>query len=357
MSPEWRLLQDTVHEARHHFAVEEAIARLLDQGKSPPTLRLRRVFPAVFVGVHQNTWSEVNVDYCREHGIQIVRRMNGGGAVYHEMGSFCFSAFFLRDSFSHSDAELYRFFAVPVICTLADYGIQGEFGGRNDILVGNRKIYGSAQFSCYRAFVQSGTFLVNMDFEAMERALTPPPEKFAGKTAQSIRERVTSLSCETGKTLDVLEVMERFASHFSEVFGIKLTPGNLTPAENDLAEELFYKKYSTDEWNFGSPLQYQVTVAERSSDGIIMLSADIEANKLKNVRITGDLLLVNHEVLVKLEDSLTGKNIQDAELIVQNSPLSLNVVETLKQLLQKLAFEMTAVSSSRLRESENGQNH
>ena len=74
--------------------MEEALARLVDEGQTPPTLRLRRVRPAVFVGVHQNTWAEANVAYCQEHGIQIVRRMNGGGAVYHEMGSFCFLGFF-----------------------------------------------------------------------------------------------------------------------------------------------------------------------------------------------------------------------------------------------------------------------
>ncbi len=121
---EWRLLQDGVNEARHHFAVEEALARLVDDGHTPPTLRLRQVHPAVFVGVHQNTPSEVDVAYCRAHDIQIVRRMNGGGAVYHEMGSFCFSAFFRRDLLTQSDEGLYRLFAAPVIRTCADYGIQ-----------------------------------------------------------------------------------------------------------------------------------------------------------------------------------------------------------------------------------------
>lgn len=147
MGTEWRLLNDGIHEARHHFAMEEALARLVDEGHTPPTLRLRQVYPAVFVGVHQNTWSEVDVAYCRAHNIQIVRRMNGGGAVYHEMGSFCYSAFFPRNLFPQSDAELYRLFAAPVMRTCEGYGISTHFEGRNDLLVGNRKIYGTAQFS------------------------------------------------------------------------------------------------------------------------------------------------------------------------------------------------------------------
>jgi lipoate-protein ligase A len=149
MSIEWRLLEDGIHEARHHFAVEEALARLVDEGHSPPTLRLRRVKPAVFVGVYQNTWAEVNVAYCRAHNIQIVRRMNGGGAVYHEMGSFCYSAFFRRDLFPQSDEELYRVFAGPAIRTCADYGVSADFHGRNDVLAGGRKSDGSAQISWY----------------------------------------------------------------------------------------------------------------------------------------------------------------------------------------------------------------
>ena len=108
MLPEWRLLRDGITEAQHHFAVEEALARLVDENHSPPTLRMRQ--PSVFVGTYQNTWSEVDVAYCRDHNIQIVRRANGGGAVYHEMGSFCFSAFFRRDLFSQSEGELYRLF-------------------------------------------------------------------------------------------------------------------------------------------------------------------------------------------------------------------------------------------------------
>jgi lipoate---protein ligase len=163
MSTEWRLLDDGIHEARHHFAMEEALARLVDEGASPPTFRLRQVNPAVFVGVFQNTWSEVDVDYCQANHIQIVRRANGGGAVYHEMGSFCFSAFFRREVFPQSEEELYHLFATLAIRTCADYGVNAQFHGRNDVLVGERKIYGSAQFAWYDAFVQSGTFLVNID--------------------------------------------------------------------------------------------------------------------------------------------------------------------------------------------------
>jgi lipoate---protein ligase len=348
---EWRLLHDGINEAQHHFAVEEALARLVDECHSPPTLRMRQVHPAVFVGVYQNTWSEVDVAYCRAHNIQIVRRANGGGAVYHEMGSFCFSAFFRRDLLPQSEAELYRLFAGPAIRTCADYGVQAHFHGRNDVLVGERKIYGSAQFAIYNAFVQSGTFLVNMDFDEMERALTPPALKFEGKPARSIQERVTSLSREVGHELETREVINRFADHTKDVLGIRLVPGDLSSEEQAMAAELLAVKYSTDDWNLGSRPEYQVTMADRAEEGVISLSANMEGETIRKARITGDLLLSDRSWLEKLEHALTNCTLQEAYSAIQAAPLPAGIRESLFRLLARLAGEVAAVSSSKSKEN------
>jgi lipoate-protein ligase A len=345
MSAEWRLLDDGIHEARHHFAMEEALARLVDEGRSPPTFRLRQVNPAVFVGAYQDTWSEVDVAYCRDHGIQIVRRANGGGAVYHEMGSFCFSAVFRRDFFPQSDEELYPLFASLAIQTCADYGVEAQYHGRNDVLARGRKLYGSAQLSWYDAFIHSGTFLVNIDLDAMERALTPPALKFAGKSARSIRERVTTLSSEVGRVLDPHEVMGRLTGHAANVLGIELIPGDLTSDEQALAAELLAVKYSTDEWNLGFRPEYQVMVADRAAEGVITLSADMESGTIRKARITGDLLLSDRSALDALEQSMTGCSLEGARAAAQTAPLSASIRESMVRLLVKLAQEVSAVSS------------
>jgi lipoate-protein ligase A len=345
MSAEWRLLDDGIHDARHHFAMEEALARLVDEGCSPPTFRLRQVTPAVFVGVYQDTWAEVDVAYCQDHGIQIVRRANGGGAVYHEMGSFCFSAVFRRDFFSQSDEELYSLFASLATRTCADYGVEAEYHGRNDVLARGRKIYGSAQLSWYNAFIHSGTFLVNIDLDAMERALTPPALKFAGKSARSIRERVTTLSQEVGRELDTREVMSRLAGHAAGALGVQLVPGGLTPEEQALAEELLAVKYSTDAWNLGSRPEYQVMVADRAAESVITLSADVAGDTIQKVRITGDLLLNDRRKLEALEQSLAGCSLPEARAGVQAAPLAVGIRDSLDRLLEKLAQEVTTVSA------------
>lgn len=350
MRSDWRLLQDDIHEARHHFAAEEAIARLLDEGHSPPTLRLRRVYPSVFIGVHQDAYSEVDVDYCLANNIQIVRRMNGGGAVYQEMGSFCFSAFFRLDTFGVDQNELYRVFAEPVIRTCADYGVHAHFGGRNDVLVGNRKIYGSAQFSCYQAFVQSGTFLVNMNFDAMARCLTPPALKFAGKPVRSIQERVTSLSREVGREIDTQEVMDHFACHFSKAMQVQLKPEDLTVKERELTEKLFKVKYGTERWNFGSQMEFQITVAEKTEEGVISISADVEGNVLQKISIHGDILFHQRQSLDDLANLLSGNSIIGAAAVLQEYELPIGIRESLLRLLEKLDKEISDLTIKRSQE-------
>jgi len=336
MSPEWRLLRDGITDAHHHFAVEEALVRLVDEGGSPPTLRLRQVRRAVFVGLYQDAWSAVDVDYCRQHEIKIVRRANGGGAVYHDLGSFCTSAFFPRAAFPQSGEELYRLFARPVIRTCADYGVTAYFHGRNDVLVGERKIYGSAQIIWYDTFVQSGTFLVNIDFDVMDRALTPPAPKFADKPARSVKERVTSLAREAGRALDTDEVIGRFVANFAQVLGIRLVPDALTPRERELADELLAVKYGTDEWNFGLRRAYSTTASTRAKDGVVSLSTDVEGDIVRAVRIGGDFLLGDRRALERLERALAGRCIEEAQDVVRAAQLSPDMKEALVALLAEV---------------------
>lgn len=350
MSAEWRLVIDTIYEARHHFAMEEALARLVDEGHTPPTLRLRRVNPSVFIGVHQNTWAEVDVEYCREHGIQIVRRMNGGGAIYQEMGSFCFSAFFRRELFTQSDDELYLLFAQPVIRTCADYGVNASYSGRNDIQVENRKLYGCAHFSWYRAHVQSGTFLVNMNFEAMAKALTPSAIKFSGKPFERIQDRVTSLSAEVGQELYTREVMDRFADHVADVLGIQLLADNLTEQEQSLALELLESKYDTENWNFGSEIEYQLSVAERTEEGVLSLSADFEGKTIKKARITGDILRYSRKDLETIEHLMRGISIQEVSSRIDELPFPESLIVTINRLLKKLDEQVSDITTRQPKE-------
>lgn len=314
----WRLLDDGITEAHHHFAVEEALARLLDEGRSPPTLRLRRVQRAVFVGVSQDVWAEVDVDFCRTHGVKIVRRMNGGGAVYHDVGSFCYSAFFPRTFFATAgDRDLFYLFAQPVLHTCSEYGVSAQISGRNDITVGGRKIYGSAQMAWYTAFVQSGTFLVDIDFEMMWKTLKPSALKFADKEVKTIYDRVTSLNRELGQAVPVTAVMARLAHHFAATLDLTLEPGDLTTEERALAEQLWHEKYATDAWNFGERRTWSTRQATKTPLGILMLALELEGELIRSAQVTGDLLLTDGgAALTRIAMALRGVPLAEAPLRV-----------------------------------------
>jgi lipoate-protein ligase A/predicted transcriptional regulator len=210
--PQWRLLRDGVLDPFLHFAVEEAIVRGVDEGTSPETLRLRQVDPSVFIGVYyQEPDEDVNLAWCEERGIPIIRRQNPGGAVYQDRGSFCYSATFRRDQFERwgmSDAGgLYEKAGRAVVNACAANGATAKARPVNDVEIDGRKVYGSAQLDWYGAFVHSGTFLVHTDIEAMSPALKPSMLKFADKASSSIRERVVNLAEAAGRALQVGHVM------------------------------------------------------------------------------------------------------------------------------------------------------
>ncbi len=340
----WRLLHDGITDAHHHFAVEETLARLLDEGLSPPTLRLRRVRHAVFVGVTQDVYAEVDVDYCRANGIKIVRRMNGGGAVYHDVGSFCYSAFFPRAHFAtYSDKELFHLFAQPVIRTCADYGLQAQESGRNDVVVNGRKIYGSAQMAWYDAFVQSGTFLVDIDFETMWRALKPSALKFADKSVKTIYDRVTSLNRELGRAVPVEEVMDRLAQHIAESLNVTLVPGELTDEERALAEQLWREKYATDAWTYGERRVYSLQQATKTPLGIIQLALDVEEGVLRAAHISGDVLLTDGGACLKR----AAEALRDVSLSTAAERLqAVDMPDILRTALQNLLRDIASNQSS-----------
>lgn len=337
----WRLLDDGITDAYHHFAVEETLARLVDEGHSPPTLRLRQVRRAVSVGVVQDPYAEVDVEFCRAHEVSIVRRMNGGGTVYHDVGSFCYSAFFPRVYFPASDAELFGLFARPVLRTCADYGLAATMGGRNDGLVDGRKIYGSAQMAWYDTFVQSGTFLVAIDFDMMAQTLKPSALKFADKSARTIYDRVTSLSRELGYTVPVTEVESRFVANFAAEFGIMLEPGDLTLGEHDLAAELLQVKYGTDGWNLGKRQTFSVSQAAKTPLGIVTLALDMDGDTICAARLGGDLLLTDGgAALAALGAALSNTSLTAAPDLVARTSVPEEIRMALVRLLRESAAAM-----------------
>lgn len=248
-----RFLELDVQSARMNMAIDEAIMMSLKKGEVPPTLRLYRWNPsAVSIGTFQGMTEEVDLRYCETNGIDYIRRITGGGAVYHDFeGEITYSIILPKGHRLAPDdiLESYEVLCRGVVHGLELLGIDSEFKPINDIVAGGKKISGNAQTRRHSCVLQHGTTLLDLDVEIMFSVLKVPREKISDKMIADVKERVTSIRELLERDVRIEELEEALAQGFSEALEVDLVPGELTNPESSLATDLAREKYGTDEWN------------------------------------------------------------------------------------------------------------
>ena len=310
----WRLLDTPPMSAAENMALDDALVELKGEGRSPDTIHFLQFSPrAVLVGFHQAVSEEVRTGYCLEHGIDVNRRITGGGAIFFDESQLgweviCDKAFF---GVKIPHAGLFRTLCDPVVSALARLGIKAEFRPRNDIEVNGRKISGTGGTDSGDAFLFQGTMLTDFDVDTMLRSLKIPIEKLKAKEIDSVKERVTCLKWELGYTPPIEELKRVVAAGFEEKLGIRLEPGGLSAEE----EDLFRKKveyYRSAEWiDHVKPRAGKkdvIQAAYKSDAGMVRFTfvVDLAARRLKDVYITGDFLSFPPRALFDLEAALRG---------------------------------------------------
>jgi lipoate---protein ligase len=336
----WRLLEDGITDPFLHFAVEETLLRRVSEGKSQPTFRLRQVVPSVFVGVFQDPREDADVDYCREHGIPIVRRPNPGGAVYQDGGSFCYSAFFPKHpTFAllgiQETHDLYRVMGEVVVAWCEGFGVTARAAPVNDVEVGGRKLYGSAQIEMGEAVVHSGTFLIDTDIDAMEAALRPSLLKFADKGFVSVRDRVLNLAAAAGHPISIPDAMHRLVKETETRLPVVLAPGELTIEERQEAQELFETKYAREEWSFPKRKPLVTTLATKAPSGVVMLDLELEGDRIEGMDVRGDFLLERQDLLASLLAGVKGQALPAAMAMIRQGGLPADLSIALLHLLEE----------------------
>ena len=237
--------------------------------------------PAIIVGLFQNSLAEINLDYVKEKNIKVVRRLTGGGAVFHDLQNLNFT-------FVESNSKgNFRTFTQPIIEVLNGIGVDARFEGRNDLMIDGRKFSGNAQCVSNGRMLHHGTLLFDTAMTDMSNALKVNPLKFEDKAVKSVCKRVTNISEHLKSPMTVLQFADLIMKHIMETREncqlYEFTDEDLV-AINKLRDE----KYSTWEWNFGHSPKYSFSKMIRATGGNIEMHLQTEKGIISAVKIYGD---------------------------------------------------------------------
>jgi lipoate-protein ligase A len=245
----WRLLPLRTDDAFTAMAIDEALLRLNARGRIPNTLRFWRWLPsAVSLGYFQDAEREVDFEAARRYRVDVVRRITGGGAVFHDYdGELTYSLVCREGDVPADIIESYRLICGGLVRGLERLGLRAEFRPVNDVQVDGKKISGSAQTRRWGSVLQHGTILIAPNVRLMFELLRVSREKISDKFIASVYERVTTIEREMGSKPSFEEVRKAMAAGFEDSLGIELHEGGLTGEELELATNL-KPKYSSREW-------------------------------------------------------------------------------------------------------------
>ena len=236
---------------------------------------------SVILGRNQNAYAEVNLPFVEENAIPVVRRLTGGGAVFHDLGNLNFTFIVPRERCPEMD---FGRFVRPVAQALREMGVPAELSGRNDLVADGRKISGNAQCVWRDRVMHHGTLLVDADLSFMDGALRADADKLKSKGIKSVRSRVGNLA-EYVPGLDAEGLMRRLEEYF---LGEGAETAVFTAEQRAGIERLAEEKYRTWEWNFGASGSFGQTVRRRFPYGSVQLSFSSEGGVLTDVRLSGD---------------------------------------------------------------------
>lgn len=305
----WRLLDTGSLTAAENMALDEVLLELRAEGRVPPTLRFLQFSPScVLVGHHQSVDEEVRLDYCRSNGIEINRRLTGGGALYWGTKELGWEIYISRNhpSVPARLEDLYRKMGESASRGLRHLGVEAYFRPRNDIEVHGRKISGTGGTELSGAILFQGTVLVDFDIDVMLRALRIPTEKLQEKEIESVKERVTCLKWELGVTPAPDQIKAALLKGFGESFGVTFDHQPLTPEEQNLLKaKLPY--FSSSDYIFkvreSLPRRKTLTSILKAPGGLIRVSmaVDIRTRVINQILITGDFFAYPKRLIFDLE--------------------------------------------------------
>jgi len=254
----WRLLKLETHDAAMNMAIDEAILRARVASKVPNTMRFYRWRPsAVSIGRFQDVHEQVNLDNCEEQSVEVVRRITGGGAVYHDSeGEITYSVIVRREDLGAEDVTAaYNKICSGLIKALellrvkADFN-PGDYKNCPNIAINGKKISGSAQSLKRGMILQHGTLLMSVNLEKMFTFLRVPWARTCVELVNIAERKITSVKNETGSEVTLQQAYSSLVKGFQQALDVELLDGTLTKEEDETARTLSREKFANKDWTF-----------------------------------------------------------------------------------------------------------
>jgi lipoate-protein ligase A len=322
----FRVVDTGVREGRFNIAVDQAMIELHQAGRIGDTFRFMRFPPTALIGRHQALDQEVDVPYCRSHGVGIVRRITGGGAIYLDEGQLGWGLVFHRSALgAGSLQDLARDICVAVATGLRKLGVEARYRPRNDIEVDGRKVSGTGGFFDGDTLIYQGTVLVDMDPAAMVAALRVPRAKLEKRQLDSAAQRVVTLRELLGPRTPGLPAIQRaLLEAFAERFGVEWNAEDLGAEEEALAWRHHHEEIGTDAFvaEIDDPARDTDCAAgtHTGPGGTITSYLRLEGparGRIGQVLITGDFFVAPPRTVLDLEAALRGAYVADLADIVE----------------------------------------
>jgi len=298
------------------LAGEEALLESVSNG-APPILRFVIFDPtAVLIGYHQAVEQEVNINEVKKRGWDIGRRPTGGGAIIMGKDQLGWEIYADGSLLGGSPENAIKKGAEGVIKTLQKLAIDANFRPKNDVEVKGKKISGIGAFSIGKYIAVTGTILLDFDAEALVSTLRLTSEKLKDKLAKDFKERLTWVSKELGRSIEMSELISIAKDSFSEALGVKLVEGQYTEEEKKLISQLRLK-YSSPDWiyNLRKPLSGDVKFIERKfPGGLVRLQVKLAGESIiESVLLTGDFFVEPRRAIYDLESRLKWSRVDELE--------------------------------------------
>ncbi len=267
---------------------------------------------AIIVGQHQNAFAEINIDYVKEKNIKVIRRLSGGGAVFHDLGNLNFT--FIMNAKGTGEEKIADFsgYTVPILEVFQKLGVDARFEGRNDLTIEGKKFSGNAEHIFRNRILRHGTLLFSSVMNDLHLALKINPLKYQDKAVKSVRSRVTNISEHLPDPIDVLQFRDVIMKHVMDSFPGSV-PYEFTPHDIANIQKLVEQKYGTWDWNFGHSPKYELQKAFKAEGGFVEVHMNVTKGIITDIRIFGDFF--NKHDVKEIEELLKGEQHDEAEIL------------------------------------------